>query len=70
MDAGKYHDDTHNYLHYQTHFYIGIWDDENEAMRFVYKTLYSANKDTAKSLMMKMFGDHLLTLLDNTMHSG
>jgi len=25
VDEGKYQDDTHNYLHYQTHFCIGIW---------------------------------------------
>ncbi len=36
---------------------IPDFKDENQAMRFVYKTLYSADKDTAKSLMMKMFDD-------------
>ncbi len=36
---------------------IPDFKDEKEAMRFVYKTLYSADKETAKSLMMKMFAD-------------
>ena len=36
---------------------IPDFKDENEAIRFVYKTLYKADKETAKSLMMKIFHD-------------
>jgi hypothetical protein len=36
---------------------IPNFKDEDEAIRFVYKTLYKADKETAKSLMMKIFDD-------------
>ncbi len=49
---------------------IPDFKDEKDAMRFVYKTLYSADKETAKSLMMKMFADLAFIEGSHTQISG